>query len=247
MRLTVLGCAGSFPSAHSPASSYLLEHDDHRIVLDLGSGAFGALQRHADPYRLDAVVLSHLHPDHCADLCGYYVAQAYHPDGPRPPVAVRGPVGTADRAAAMFGMRAEPGMRGAFAFADHGPAYEIGPFRIETTPVVHPVPAYALRVSAGGRTLVYSGDTAATPALVEAARRADLALFEASFLQSGQNAPGVHLTAREAGEHARAAGVPRLVLTHLVAWNDPAHSRAEAAAAYDGELHLAEPGATYAV
>ena len=44
MKLTVVGCAGSFPSASSTGSCYLVEHDGHRIVLDLGNGALGALQ-----------------------------------------------------------------------------------------------------------------------------------------------------------------------------------------------------------
>ena len=111
--------------------------------------------------------------------------------------------------------------------------------------MVHPVPAYAIRVEAGGRSLVYSGDTGATDALVELARGCDLALFEASFLSGRSNPPDLHLTAREAGDHARRAEAGRLVLTHLVAWNDPGASRAEAALAYGGDLTLAAPGASY--
>ena len=92
MRLTVVGCSGSYPGPDSPASCYLLEaeHDDGtgsrtwRVLLDLGSGALGALQRYADPLAVDAVLLSHLHADHCLDLCGYYVLRKYHPSGPQP-------------------------------------------------------------------------------------------------------------------------------------------------------------------
>ena len=80
VRLTVIGCSGSYPGPDSPASCYLLEaeHDDGtartwRVLLDLGSGALGALQRYVDPLAIDAVLLSHLHADHCLDLCGYYV------------------------------------------------------------------------------------------------------------------------------------------------------------------------------
>lgn len=248
MRLTVVGCAGSYPSAESAASCYLLEHDDHRVVLDLGSGAFGSLQRHTDPYALDAVLLSHLHVDHCIDLCAYYVARRYHPRlAPRPPVPVLGPVGTSGRLAAAYGMAELPGMHGEFAFRDHVEEREVGPFRITTTSVVHPVPAYAIRVEAGGRSVVYSGDTGACDALVKLARGSDLALFEGSFLSGDDNPPGLHLSAREAAEHANRAGVGRLVLTHLVAWNDRDASRGEAAAVYTGELTLAQAGATYEV
>ena len=247
MRLTVVGCAGSFPDAASAASCYLLEHDGHRILLDLGSGAFGALQRYADPATLDAVLLSHLHPDHCADLCGCYVYRRYRPQGRLPRLPVRGPDGTAVRAAQMYGLPLVPGMDAAYEFQDHTDDVEIGPFRVRTARVVHPVPAYAIRVDAGGRSLVYSGDTGACQALVDLARGSDLALFEASFLTGQDNPPDLHLTACEAGDHARRAEVPRLVLTHLVAWNDPDDSRTEAATAYDGELLVATAGATYDV
>lgn len=247
MRLTVLGCAGSFPSGDSPASGYLVEHDGHRIVLDLGSGAFGALQRHADPYAIDAVLLSHLHPDHCADLTGYYVARRYRPEGAPQPLPVHGPPGSAERFAQMYGPREPAGMHEDFLFQQHQEAYDVGPFRISVARVAHPVTAYALRVEAGGKALVYSGDTGPTDALVALARGADLALFEASFRDGDDNPPGIHLTAGEAAALANAAGVRRLVLTHLVAWNDREESRASAAAAYDGDLQLAEAGAAYDV
>src|SRR5699024_10546946 len=103
MRLTVVGCSGSYPGPGSPASCYLVEaeHDDRtwRILLDLGSGALGALHNHIDPLSVDAVFLSHLHADHCMDLCGYYVMRKYHPNGPQPRIPVWGPPGTAARMA----------------------------------------------------------------------------------------------------------------------------------------------------
>src|SRR5580698_10882582 len=84
MRLTIIGCSGSFPGPESPASSYLLEAEGFRLVLDLGNGALGVLQRHASLYDIDAVALSHLHADHCLDMCGYWVARRYGPGGPQP-------------------------------------------------------------------------------------------------------------------------------------------------------------------
>jgi ribonuclease BN (tRNA processing enzyme) len=83
VRLTVIGCSGSFPGPDSPASCYLVESGGFRLLLDLGNGALGALQRHVGLYDIDAVCLSHLHADHCLDLCAYYVARTFHPDGPR--------------------------------------------------------------------------------------------------------------------------------------------------------------------
>lgn len=243
MKLTVVGWSGSFPGPDSPASCYLLEHEGFRILLDLGNGSLGALQRYADIYAIDAVFISHLHVDHCIDLCSYHVARKYHPDGAHHRIPVFGPKGTGARMAAAYGLPANPGMSGEFNFIRHDsrPA-EVGPFTIETTRVAHPVEAYAMKVSVDGRSLVYSGDTGPTEALVELSRGADLALFEASFLDGPGNPADLHLTGGQAADHARRAGVGRLMLTHLVAWNDSEQVRAEAAAVYDGELVLATSG-----
>ena len=109
MKLTILGCSGSAPGPDGPASSYLVEHDGFRLLLDLGSGAFGALQRHLDPAEVDAVVLSHLHPDHCLDLTALVVHHRYGPPaGALPPVPLLGPAGTRDRLARAY----DPGPAG---------------------------------------------------------------------------------------------------------------------------------------
>jgi ribonuclease BN (tRNA processing enzyme) len=243
VKLTVVGCTGSFPGPDSPASCYLLEHEDARILLDLGNGSLGQLQRYADIYDIDAVFLSHLHVDHCIDLCSYYVARKYHPDGAAARIPVFGPKGTADRMAAAYGLPLTPGMHDEFNFVRHAPdPTVVGPFTIETARVAHPVEAYAIKVTAGGRSLVYSGDTGPTDALVELARGADLALFEASFVDCPGNPVNLHMTGGQAADAARRAGVGRLLLTHLVPWNDAAVVRAEAAAGFDGDLQLASSG-----
>ncbi|MEZ5117670.1 MAG: MBL fold metallo-hydrolase [Candidatus Nanopelagicales bacterium] len=247
MDLTVVGCAGSFPGPDSPASCYLVEHQGFRVLLDLGNGSLGALQRYADLELIDAVLLTHLHVDHCIDLASYYVARRYHPEGPRHVIPVLGPTGTAGRMARAYDLPENPGMTEEFEFIDHLPGpVDLGPMRITTTRVNHPVEAYAIRIDAGGRSIVYSGDTGPSDALVELAAGADLALFEASFLE-GDNPPDLHLTAREAAEHARKAEVGHLVLTHLVAWNPRDATREQAGRAYDGAFDLARVGTTYQV
>jgi ribonuclease BN (tRNA processing enzyme) len=256
MRLTVVGCSGSYPGPDSPASCYLLEaeHDDGggaartwRILLDLGSGALGALHRYADPLAIDAVFLSHLHADHCLDLCGYYVMRKYHPTGQQPRIPVWGPSGTAARMARAYDLPVDPGMTEEFDFIDHGAPVELGPLRVEAIEVVHPVPAYALKVTAGGRTIVYSGDTGPCPALDDAATDADLLLAEASFrtAAAGANPPDLHMTGADCGRTATKAGVGRLVLTHIPPWHDPAVAEEEARAEWSGPLDLARAGAMY--
>ena len=245
MKVTVVGCAGSFPGPDSPASCYLVEHDDHRILLDLGNGSLGALQRYADIYDIDAVLLTHLHADHCLDLASYYVARRYHPDGPHPSIPVYGPVGTAARMARAYDMDEEPGMSAEFTFVEHreGPV-EIGPFTLTTAVMAHPVTCHALRVDAGGHSVVYSGDTGPTDELVRLSRGADVVLYEASFVD-GDNPPNLHLSAREAADHARRAEVGHLVLTHLVAWNRVEDTVAQATDGYDGPLTVARTGLSF--
>jgi ribonuclease BN (tRNA processing enzyme) len=246
VQVTVIGCSGSFPGPDSPASSYLVTAEGFSLVLDLGSGALGALQRHVGLYDIGAVCLSHLHPDHCIDLCGYYVARKYCPGGIKPRIPVYGPTGAADRMARAYGIDPGPGMAEIFDFVTVCASQQIGPFQVIAARVSHPVEAYGFRIEYGGRVVAYSGDTGECAALVELARGADLFLCEASFVDRPGLPVGVHLTAAQAGEHAARADVARLVLTHLVPWNDPACTLAEAKASnFRGHIELAQQGATY--
>lgn len=265
MKLTVLGCSGSFPGPSGAASSYLVETagtDEPgggggrptRFLLDLGSGALGAFLRLAGAFDLDAVVLSHLHPDHFMDMCGLYVARRYDParqnggaghDGqPEDPLAVYGPQHTARRILQAYGPDAAeelPKIYDVRELADRG-AFRIGPVTVIPRLVRHPVTTFGVRLEQDGAVLAYSGDTDSCPALVELARDADLLLCEASFQEGRDDARGVHLTGRRAGEVAAEAGARRLVLTHLPMWTDPATVLAEAVAVYPGPIEVATPG-----
>ncbi|WP_026341064.1 MBL fold metallo-hydrolase [Actinomadura atramentaria] len=246
MRVTVIGCSGSFPGPESPASSYLVQAEGFNLVLDMGNGALGTLQRFHPLYDIDAVCVSHLHADHCLDLCGYWVARTYCPDGPVPRIPVWGPAGTALRMAKAYDLDPDPGMTETFDFRTLERVFEVGPFRISTVLTPHPVEAYAFRIEHDGKVLAYSGDTGRSDALVEHVRDADLFLCEASFLEQENLPEDLHLTAREAGDHAARAGVGKLVLTHLVPWNDDDCSLLEAKGSdYTGEIELARVGAVY--
>jgi ribonuclease BN (tRNA processing enzyme) len=247
VRITVIGCSGSFPGPDSPASCYLIEADSFALLLDLGNGALGPLQRHIGLYDIGAVLLSHLHADHCLDLCGYWVARWYAPGGPKPRIPVYGPRGVGERMARAYDLELEPGMSEAFEFRTLCTGtIKIGPFTVTTAPMSHPVEAYGFRLEHGGAAVAYSGDTGECDALVDLARGVDLLLAEASFLEQPDLPPAVHLTARQAGEHAARAGARHLVLTHLVPWNDPDRTLAQAkASGYRGGIELASQGAVY--
>lgn len=251
MRLTVVGCSGSYPGPESPASSYLVEAEDGdrtwRVLLDLGSGALGRLHEFADPLSIDAVFISHLHPDHFFDLSGYYVLRKYHPAGPQPRIPVWGPTGTAKRIAKAYGLAPDPGMTEEFEFHEYGEqaTVTVGPLSVEVVPVSHPVESYAIRVTHDGHSLVYSGDTGPCEALVDLARGTDLLLAEAAFREGEDNPENLHMTGKDAAEAAVAAGAGRLVLTHIPPWYDSAAALEEARPVFEGPLDLARCGATY--
>jgi ribonuclease BN (tRNA processing enzyme) len=261
MRLIVLGCSGSGPGPTSPASGYLVEAGDTRLTLDLGNGTFGPLQRHIDPWALDGVVFSHLHPDHCADFSALAVHRRYHPSPPFDPRARRLPVvapaEAPDRFAAAYAPsaaeRAETDLTDVFDFralAD-GSEGTIGGVAFTARRVDHVCEAYGVRVEHAGRSLVYSGDTGPCESLVELARGADALLCEATWPHVTPHwqepPPGVHLSGRQAGEHAAAAGVGRLLITHIAAWFDADAVLAEAKVAFDGPVELVAPGCAYEI
>jgi ribonuclease BN (tRNA processing enzyme) len=244
MRLTVVGCAGSFPGPDSPASCYLLEADGFRLVIDFGNGSLGALQKYSDLLDVDAVCLSHLHADHCVDLYSYSLVRAFSPAGPQPAIPVYGPARTAERMSYIHGLDGDDlSLTERFTFETLAPGtMTIGPFAVQLVHVNHPVETFAFRFSYGGRSLVYTGDTGETEAVPELAAGADVFLSEAAFLERPDLPPNLHLTARQAGTYANRAGVGKLVLTHLIPWNSPDDARAEAAAAFDGDLDMAVAG-----
>lgn len=249
MKLTIVGCSGSYPGPDSPASCYLVEADDSerswRILLDLGNGALGALQRYVDPLAVDAVLLSHLHADHCIDMASYYVLRKYHPRGAQPRIPVWGPKGTARRLARAYDLPKRPGMRQEFEFHRYRGLLRIGPFAITPVLVDHPVEAFGFRIEADGSVLAYTGDTGPTDALLDLADGVDLLLAEASFRSQDENPPHLHLSGADAGAAASDAGAQRLVLTHIPPWHDAAGILADAKGAYDGPIELARPGAVY--
>jgi ribonuclease BN (tRNA processing enzyme) len=242
VQVTIVGWAGSFPSASSAASCYLVEADGFRLVLDLGNGALGALQEYTGLSDVDAICLSHLHADHCIDMVAYSVFQNYHPAGQRQRIPVYGPAGTVDRLDQALGSQSMS-IAQAFDVSTLTPGtIGIGPLTVTTARVRHPVETFGFRIEHGGQVLAYSADTGPCAELVSLARGADVLLAEASFTDGPGLPADLHLTARQAAEHAAAAGVGELVLTHLVAWNDPVTSLEQAAAVYSGPLRLASSG-----
>ncbi|MDO5699234.1 MAG: MBL fold metallo-hydrolase [Dermatophilus congolensis] len=249
MRVTAVGCSGSYPGPESPASCYLVqaEHEGRTwsIVLDLGNGSLGTLQRYVEPTTLDAVVLSHLHPDHCLDVCSLYVMLAHHPTLPREDkLPVYGPPGVAERMGRAYGVEAPEDLSPRCEFHElaDGADVVIGPFTLTPVQVYHPVTTFGVRVAADGAVLAYTGDTDACPALSVLMTGADLVLADSAFVEGRDETEGIHMSGRRAALAAtEAGGVKRLVLTHIPAWNDVEVCRAQAAEVWP-EVEVCAPG-----
>jgi ribonuclease BN (tRNA processing enzyme) len=244
MRLTVVGCAGSAPGPSSAASCYLVEHDGFRLVLDLGNGSFGPLQKYVDPAAVDAVFLSHLHADHCLDVAPFVVWHRYSGRSPQARVPLYAPVAAERRLALAYDVDGD-GLTDVFDFVPVGPgSFTLGPFQATLARTAHPIECYAIRLTVDGRSLVYTGDTGPCERVVELARGADVFLAEAAHPPGPGLPSGLHLTGREAAEHAAAAGVGRLLLTHIPSWVDEIGQLFTASQAFS-ETELVRAGATY--
>ncbi len=252
MRLVILGSSGTFPAPGRPGSGYLVEREGTTIWIDAGPGTFMALADRTEPSGVDAVVISHVHPDHCTDLFAFYHYTAYGPGGAayghsgRPPVPVYAPAGVAERVAAFVG--ADDPSHPVHAALDfrkvgEGDTAEVGPLHLQFAATDHSVPTVGVRIDAGGPALVYSADTGPGGGVPVLAAGARLLLCEASY--QGDRADYEyphHLTAAEAGALARAAGVDRLMLTHIPPVVDPRRSVEEAEAEFGRAVELAVPG-----
>ncbi len=229
IRLTIVGCAGSTAGPESPASCYLLESEDAdgrmwKVVMELGSGAIGPLQRHCDPARVDGVLISHGHPDHSADLGALSVLRRYGParDEDLPLIPLLGPAGLDQRVEEFAG---DPDGKDMAVYdyqpLSHGDEARIGPFTIRAARARHPVPALAYLVTAGDSRLLFTGDTDRCDEVDELATQAGIILGEAGWAHREVNPEGIHMNGDQLGRMAAEAGVEGLIVTHIASWVDP--------------------------
>jgi ribonuclease BN (tRNA processing enzyme) len=194
-----------------------------------------------DPADIDALIISHMHVDHCADIFPLYHYLRFGASA-RPPLTLIVPEGAVDRLAAFVDFGGGSHLHDVFdPVTPTGEPMDIGSMTFRFGPADHPVPTLQIRAEAEGRSLAYSADTGTGSDLISLARGANTLLAEASFQGPDKPAPH-HLTAAEAGEIARRAEVERLILTHLMPTLDAQQSIAEAAAEFHGDVMVAAPG-----
>ena len=245
MRLTVIGGSGGWPGRGRPCSGYLVEVDGFALLIDPGYGVATALSGEAAA-AFDAVLISHAHPDHCADLNPILRARVWA-DEPLPPLPVYALPNALD---AVLALDRPEVLAGSYALIELEPAgaLTIGPFEIQTAPLPHPRPNVGFLIAAGGRSLVYTGDCGPSDGLVRLADSADLLLAEASYARVvPMEIVGSLSSAVDVGREAGAARVARLMLTHLLPTTDEADAIAAAAAQFHGQISVALPGLTIAV
>ncbi|MFB7668549.1 MBL fold metallo-hydrolase [Kitasatospora sp. NPDC056138] len=242
-RLSVLGTCGAWPEAGRGASGFLLEYDGFRLVLDLGYATLPRLLEHCAGQDLDAVVITHEHPDHCADLSALCRALHFGADrgGLLPLYCTPGVVGR------VQAMEPTEDLHGVFDVHPLPGSYRIGPFRLDSLLLPHHVPHAGLRLTAPGLTLAYSGDAGPDPALARLAAGADLFIAGATLQGTGTPPDGTDpylLSSADAGAWADRAGARHLLLTHFWPGSDRERSIAEARGTFTGEVTAADEGLT---
>ncbi|WP_071396020.1 MBL fold metallo-hydrolase [Bacillus tuaregi] len=236
MDLTIIGPWGGYPKVNEASSGYLLDHDGYTVLLDCGSGVLSKLQSLVQPESLDAVMISHYHPDHIADIGVLQHARL-----------IKGYLGVKMECLPIY---AHPFNQHEFTNLTYkqitkGMAYQpedilqVGPFSVRFLRTNHPVECYAMRFEAAGKSIVYTADTAFKEELIEFSNEADLLLCECNFYGQQEASKAGHMTSTFAGKLAHEAKVKQLVLTHLPHYGRLEQLKEEAASIYQGPIQLA--------
>ena len=238
----MLGCSGTHSSATNGCSSYLVQTAGANVLLDAGPGCSIELQRHLALDELDAIVLSHEHPDHWTEMPTLYHAFCFTLTKR---IAVYGTKGTRDR---LLGASPEA-CDDAFDWTviDEDSELEIADQSWTFSLTDHPVETLASRVESGGVSLAYSADTGPDWSPERFGQPIDLMVYEASLTVDLEPNGIPHVSGREAAIRATAAGVQQLVLTHVPPGHDPNIRRQDAEKEFLGSIELAEPGRTFVV
>ncbi|WP_419919869.1 MBL fold metallo-hydrolase [Candidatus Poriferisocius sp.] len=244
LSITVLGCSGSYSGPGMACTGYLVTSPGARVWLDTGPGTMANLQRHCDLADLDAVVITHQHADHWTDLALAFTAFRHYVGDKRLPVY--GTAGTRSMACALLGKD------------DLAPIFDWRRISSEDRMSIadqqwrfsrtdHPVETLAPRVDCGGRSFAFSADTAPGWSFEQLGRGIHLALCEATFTEADRHPDAPHLSARQAGAMAAAAGVEKLLLTHLIPGSDAGAMAREASESFGQPVDVAKQDWIYQV
>ena len=243
LSITVLGSSGSYAAPGNPCTGYLLRSEGATVLLDCGPGTLGPLQAAIDLADLDAIVLTHSHPDHWMELPVMRNVFSYFTVRDHLPVYGTAETKELNDAVTISG-RAETFD---WTTIDRTSRFSIADQDWSFTLTDHPVETLGPTVVVDGKTFVFTSDSGPgwDFGYVDVDGPIELALMDASHTSEFENQSIPHMSAREAAVRAKEAGVKRLVITHLVPGSDPEAHRAEAEAAYGGPVEVALPGNTF--
>lgn len=236
--MTVVGFWGAYPAKGEATSSYLIEKDGFKLLLDCGSGALAQLPNYIDPFDLDAVVLSHYHPDHVADIG---VLQHL--------IKVQNLIRNEKRNLAIYGHNEDKNAFSeltssdtkAIAYQPHKPL-KLGPFTIEFLKTVHSVACYAMRVTDGEDTIVYTADSSYQDQFIPFSKKADLLITDCNFYEGQDGSSSGHMNSQEGALIAERAGVKTLMLSHHPHFGERQQLATEAKQYFNGSILLAKTG-----
>jgi ribonuclease BN (tRNA processing enzyme) len=245
MEIAVLGCGAAFPRAGGACSGFLVRSGDTNVWLDAGNGTFSNLQRYISYRDIHALVITHGHADHIADVMPLMYALGFDPEREPTSVPVYAPFDIEPTLASPLGGKSREMFKTVFEFRQINAGFDVGPLRFAAFRTLHPAESFGVRMADDGKVAVYTSDTAMFPDLTDACRDADLLICEATYVDRIDTERGVHMWAREAGRLAKEAGAKHLVLTHIWATIEPDEAVAEASEEFDGPVEAAIEGASY--
>lgn len=244
MRVIPIGIWGGYPNKNEATSAFLIEQDGFRCLVDCGSGVLAAVQNYIELRNLDAVMISHYHPDHIADI-----GVLQH--------------------AAMVGMQLKEWNTPLFIYAHDkdleefkklsykgvtegrairvAETLELGPWQVSFCETIHPVYCLAMKFTADGKTVVFTADTSWKKELIDFSRESDLLVAEANLYEKHLGIIQGHMSGSQAGKLAELASAKQLLLTHLPQYGELEEVLEAAKSRYTGQVEFAVIGKTYEV
>lgn len=242
LKLSIIGFWGGYPKANEASTGYLLEHEGFQLLIDCGSGVLSKMQNLIAPESLDAVIISHYHADHIADIGVLQHARL-----------IQGFLGKQVPSLPVYGHQLDEQEFAQLTYKNitEGVAYDpqktlsIGPFTIQFLRTDHPAPCFAMRIGANGKTLVYTGDTSYKDEFISFSKDADILLSECNFYKDQDGKSAGHMNSADVGRLAHSANVKQVILTHLPHYGELSKLTEEASEFYNGPVTLAEYGKVF--
>jgi len=242
LSLTVLGCSGSYAAAGEACSGYLIRSGQTSVWVDCGPGTLSTLQQNIELTEVDAIIVSHHHPDHCAELPVVYNAYKYFTSVSKIKV-----VSTSDVRRVTNAFQSEGDSSDVFDWeivAD-GSVCEVGDISVCFSRTDHPVETLAMRFSCGNQSIVYTSDTGKNWSVSKLGFGADIVLGEGTLLNHNADSNIPHISCGHLAAEANEARAQQLIVTHVPPGSDPSKHLEEAAAVFDGQVELATTGRTF--